>query len=140
MVSRFPVAVVDDPPADLPDLLGRLVRSDPAALAVLDIAPGGRVIEVTRLQLWLRTSALVERLAETGIGAGDCVAVWLPNWSDALCWQFATAALGAHVIGVNTRYNVDEVTHVLTMARPRLVAVAHGFHGLDLRERLVEAA
>ncbi|HEX4249679.1 MAG TPA: AMP-binding protein, partial [Pseudonocardia sp.] len=47
---------------------------------------------------------------------------------------------GAHVIGVNTRYNVDEVTHVLTMARPRLVAVAHGFHGLDLRERLVEAA
>jgi len=26
------------------------------------------------------------------------------------------------------------------MARPRLVAVAHGFHGLHLRERLVEAA
>jgi acyl-CoA synthetase (AMP-forming)/AMP-acid ligase II len=139
VVSRFPVAVVDDPPADLPDLLGRLVRRDPVATAVIDIAPGGRAVEVSRAQLWRRTVALAERLAEAGIGAGDCVAVWLPNWSDALCWQFATAALGAHVIGVNTRYNVDEVTHLLTMARPRLVAVAHGFHGLDLRERLVEA-
>jgi len=140
VVSRFPVAVVDDPPADLPDLLGRLVRRDPAATAVIDIAPGGRVVEVSRVQLWRRTCVLAERLAEAGVGTGDRVAVWLPNWSDALCWQFATAALGAHVIGVNTRYNVDEVTHLLTMARPRLVAVAHGFHGLHLRERLVEAA
>jgi fatty-acyl-CoA synthase len=140
VVSRFPVAVVDDPPADLPDLLGRLVRRDPSATAVIDIAPGGHAIEVSRAQLWRRTVALAERLAEAGIGAGDCVAVWLPNWSDALCWQFAAAALDAHVIGVNTRYNVDEVTHLLTMARPRLVAVAYGFHGLDLRERLVEAA
>ena len=140
MVSRFPVAVLDDPPADLPDLLGRLVRRDPAALAAIDIAPGGRVVEVSRVQLWRRTCVLAERLAEAGVGTGDRVAVWLPNWSDALCWQFATAAVGAHVIGVNTRYNVDEVTHLLTMARPRLVAVAHGFHGLDLRERLVEAA
>jgi len=140
VVSRFPVAVVDDPPADLPDLLGRLVRRDPGATAVIDIAPGGHAIEVSRAQLWRRTAALAQRLAEAGIGAGDCVAVWLPNWSDALCWQFAAAALGAHVIGVNTRYNVDEVTHLLTMARPRLIAVAHGFHGLHLRERLVEAA
>lgn len=154
MVGRFPAAPVDDPPRDLPDLLGRLVRRDPAAPAVIDItgtdatgtdamstgATGGRrAIPVSRETLWRRTAALAARLRDAGIGAGDRVAVWLPNWSDSLCWQFAAAALGAHVIGVNTRYNVDEVAHLLDRARPRLVAVAHEFHGLDLRATLVDA-
>jgi len=126
----------DDPPRDLPDLLGRLVRRDAPAAAVIDVAADRRAIVVSRAELWRRTLALADELARAGVGRGDCVAVWLPNWSDALCWQFAAAALGAHVIGVNTRYNVDEVTNLLDSARPRLVAVAHGFHGLDLRERL----
>jgi acyl-CoA synthetase (AMP-forming)/AMP-acid ligase II len=130
----------DDPPRDLPDLLGRLVRRDAAAAAVIDVAADRRSVVVSRTELWRRTLTLAGELARAGVGAGDCVAVWLPNWSDALCWQFAAAALGAHVIGVNTRYNVDEVTHLLDSARPRLIAVAHGFNGLDLRERLVEAA
>jgi fatty-acyl-CoA synthase len=78
-------------------------------------------------------------LAAAGIGPGDCVAVWLPNWSDALAWQFAAAARGAHVIGINTRYGLTEVAHVLTRARPRLVALAHDFHDLDLGGRLREA-
>ena len=140
MVSRFPDSALGDPPRDLPDLLGRLVRSDPSAPAVVDVTADRRPMPVSRAALWLRTVALVDQLRDAGVGAGDCVAVWLPNWSDALCWQFATAALGGHVIGVNTRYNTDEVTHLLERARPRLVAVAHGFHGLDLREKLVEAA
>ncbi|HEY0577508.1 MAG TPA: AMP-binding protein [Pseudonocardia sp.] len=140
MVSRFPVAVLGDPPRDLPDLLGRLVRLDPSAPAVIDVTADRRSVPLSRAALWLRTVALVDQLRDAGVAAGDCVAVWLPNWSDALCWQFATAALGAHVIGVNTRYNTDEVTHLLDSARPRLVAVAHGFHGLDLREKLVQAA
>ncbi|MDT7646386.1 MAG: hypothetical protein QOC75_3386, partial [Pseudonocardiales bacterium] len=141
-VSGFGVSTAgqDDPPRDLPDLLGRLVRRDAPAAAVIDVAADRRAIVVSRAELWRRTLALADELARAGVGRGDCVAVWLPNWSDALCWQFAAAALGAHVIGVNTRYNVDEVTHLLDSARPRLVAVAHGFHGLDLRERLVTAA
>lgn len=67
---------------------------------------------------------------------GQCVAVLLPNWSDTLVWQFAAAAVGAHIIGVNTRYNSGEVAHILTSARPAVVAVAHSFHGLDLFGRL----
>jgi acyl-CoA synthetase (AMP-forming)/AMP-acid ligase II len=140
VVSRFPVAVVDEPPRDLPDLLGRLVRRDPAAAAVIDIAEDRRSLMVSRAELWRRVVELADRLRRAGVGAGDCVAVWLPNWSDALCWQFAAAARGAHVIGVNTRYNVDEVTHLLDRAQPRLVAVAHRFHGLDLGAKLAEAA
>lgn len=128
-----------DPPRDLPDLLARLVRRDPDAVVAVDRPAAGTPLPVTRAALWQRTRALTDRLAAAGIGPGDCVAVWLPNWSDALAWQFAVAARGAHVIGVNTRYQLTEVAHVLARARPRLVALAHGFHDLDLGGRLRDA-
>src|SRR3954471_4787927 len=69
-------------PTDLPDLLGRLARRDPDADAVLDRAADGTRTAVSRGALWRRTRALAARLAADGIGPGDCVAVWLPNWSD----------------------------------------------------------
>jgi acyl-CoA synthetase (AMP-forming)/AMP-acid ligase II len=134
-VSPHPDAAAPAP-RDLPDLVARLVRADAGAVLVVDKAADGSDVAVTRGELWSRIAALTAQLADTGIGRGDCVAVWLPNWSDALVWQFAVAARGAHVIGVNTRYNVEEVAHVLRRARPRIVALAHGFHGLDLLDRL----
>lgn len=93
-------------------------------------------VVVSRAELLDRTLALRAQLQARGLSRGDCVAVWLPNWSDVLCWQVATASLGAHVVWVNTRYNVDEVAHVLRRARPRVVAVAHDFRGLDLAATL----
>ncbi|WP_156388735.1 AMP-binding protein [Nocardioides sp. Root151] len=111
--------------------LARLVEAAPDAVALWEghcepPAP------VTRVDLWQRSVAVRDDLRDHGVGPGDCVAVWLPNWSDAVVWQFAAAALGAHVIGVNTRYGVDEVAHVLAKARPRVIAVAHGFLRLEL--------
>ncbi|TYP82783.1 AMP-binding protein [Blastococcus xanthinilyticus] len=127
------------PPRDLPDLLGRLVRQDPDAVVALDKGPDGATVPVSRTELERRVAALTGELRKAGVGPGDCVAVWLPNWSDALVWQFAAAAVSAHVVGINTRYNVTEVAHVLARARPELVALAHDFHGLDLLRRLREA-
>lgn len=123
-------------PADLPDLLGRLARRDPDATVLLDTTPDGATHPVRRGDLWRRVRALAEELREHGVGTGDAVAVWMPNWSDALVWQFAVAARGAHVVGVNTRYGIEESSHVLGRARPKLVALARGFHGLDLLDRL----
>ncbi|MDD7967312.1 AMP-binding protein [Actinomycetospora lemnae] len=136
-VSGFPAP--GEVPADLPDLLGRLARRNPDVTAVLDTTPDGVTHPISRGELWRRVRALAEELRERGLGPGDAVAVWMPNWSDALVWQAAVAARGAHVVGVNTRYGVEEAAHVLERARPRLVALAQGFHGLDLHERLQTA-
>ena len=136
-VGAFPAP--GEVPDDLPDLLGRLARRDPAVTAVLDATADGDTHAVTRGELWRRTRALAEELREHGVGAGDAIAVWMPNWSDAIVGQAAAAARGAHVVGVNTRYRVEEAAHVLERARPRLVALAHGFHGLDLLTRLRDA-
>lgn len=118
--------------------LGRLVEAAPDAVVLWDVL-GDQPTPTTRAELWQRSVALAGELREHGVEGGDCVAVWLPNWSDAVVWQFAAAALGAHVIGVNTRYGVDEVAHVLRQARPRVVAVAHGFRRLEL-DTLLQSA
>ncbi|MEU6609477.1 AMP-binding protein [Streptomyces shenzhenensis] len=112
-------------------MLDRLAAQAPDQTAAVD-AEGTHLHRVTRAALRDRSLALAADLAERGVTRGDCIAVWLPNWSSALVWQFAASALGAHVVGVNTRYNTDEVTHILSHAQPRVIAVAHQFHGLDL--------
>ena len=133
-----PAQVSAGGPRTLAALLAGLTSARPEAVAAIDAHPDSPVL-IRRIDLWRRTLALRAGLERAGVRRGSCVAVWLPNWSDALSWQFAAASLGAHVIGVNTRYNVGEVTHLLSRARPAVVAVAHGFHGLDLAGRLRRA-
>jgi acyl-CoA synthetase (AMP-forming)/AMP-acid ligase II len=113
-----------------------LVDADPDAVILFDAHAGrGPALPVTRQELRARAAEVAAGLRALGVEQGDCVAVWLPNWSQAVAVQLAALAIGAHVIGVNTRYNVEEVTHVLAMARPRAVVIAHGFHDLDLLGR-----
>lgn len=128
----------DQQPETLLSAVHQLVTQQPGAPMLLDACDTGTTI-VTRQQVWNRTVALQQELKRQGVGVDDCVAVWLPNWSDAVVWQVAVASLGAHVIGMNTRYNTAEIAHVLTMTRPKVVAVAHGFLTIDFRGRLHEA-
>jgi fatty-acyl-CoA synthase len=122
------------------DLFSDLVEQDPEATVLYDARAGqAPPTAVSRTELSATAASLAVDLEHLGLGEGDCVAVWLPNWSTAVAAQLAALSLGAHVVGVNTRYNTDEVTHVLEMARPSVVVVAHEFHGLDLSGRLKAA-
>lgn len=129
------------------DHLQDWVAADPQRLALIDPVPdgGGHAevdnghVRVTVSDLLTRTNQLAALLAEQGVSDGDCVAVWLPSWADTYAWQFAASAHGAHVIGVNTRYNIAEVTHVLTKARPAALVMAHGFRGLDFLSTATKA-
>jgi fatty-acyl-CoA synthase len=119
--------------ARLIDLVAGLVREDPSATVLYDGHAGAAAPDpVTRAELWKAGSDVAEHLRRAGVGEGDCVAVWLPNWSTAVAAQLGALSLGAHVVGLNTRYNSDEISHVLEMARPTALLVAHGFHRLDL--------
>lgn len=91
---------------------------------------------VTAGALAERAAGFARLLASRGVGIGDCVAVWLPSWSDSYAWQFAASAVGAHVIGVNTRYNITEVGHVLHKARPKVLVMAHDFQRIDFLRTL----
>lgn len=100
---------------------------------------GGTLRQITAADFLAEVDRTAALLQELQIADGDCIATWLPNWSSTIAWQFAASAVGAHVIGVNTRYNVTEVRHILAKARPRVLAVAHDFQRLNLIGRAREA-
>ncbi|TSI16994.1 AMP-binding protein [Brevibacterium aurantiacum] len=126
-------------PSTLYGHLKTWVETDPQRLALIDPVPASAQtggldhghVRVRVADLLARANQFATLLTEHEVGEGDCVAVWLPSWADSYAWQFAASARGAHVIGVNTRYNVAEVGHVLSRARPKLLVMAHGFRGID---------
>jgi fatty-acyl-CoA synthase len=86
-----------------------------------------------------QVDAAARALGACGVGAGDVVGVWLPNGADYLALEFAAAGLGAAVLGINTRYGVFELTHLLATARPRALAAPARFLDLDFKGRLAAA-
>jgi fatty-acyl-CoA synthase len=111
-----------------------LVEKDRKAVLFLEPVDGVYT-SVSREAFLAQTDRFAMLLRSNGVAAGDCVATWLPNWSTAVAWQFAASAVGAHVIGINTRYNVVEVGHVLKKARPKVIVMAHDFQRLNLLSR-----
>ncbi len=95
-----------------------------------------RLASLTFAELSGAVAALSSELRTHGVGRGDVVAVWLPNWSETVVWEFALAALGAAVLGVNTRYGIDEIAHLLERARPVGVVAPARFLDLDFAGRL----
>lgn len=108
-----------------------VTQLDPGDLGTTHVSAGDLLARTHTLAAWLRTQ---------GVGEGDCIAVWLPSWAEAYAWQFAASAVGAHVIGVNTRYNVAEVSHVFVKARPKVLVTAHGFQRVDFLTTLHRVA
>lgn len=131
-------------PAHAQGRLGHLLDRavDPEAVALVERDPHLDPPGVTRLtyaQLRHEVDTLHRQLADRGLRRGDVVALWLPNWTDLVVWQLALAALGAAALGVNTRYHVHEVAHLLRRARPACVAVPHAFLDLDFAGQLRRA-
>ncbi|WP_068401801.1 AMP-binding protein [Kribbia dieselivorans] len=123
------------------DVFSALVEASPESVALLDGHAGTRAPSpVTRAELATHAGRIAVVLADLDVTPGDGVAVWMPNWSSAVATQLAALTLGAHVVGINTRYNTDEVAHVLDSARPKVVVIADGFAQVDLVDRLTRAA
>ena len=84
-------------------------------------------------------AAAARGLAGAGVRGGDVVGLWLPNGLDYLAVEFAAAGLGAAVLGINTRYGVFELAHLLATSRTRLIVAPGRFLDLDFAGRLTAA-
>lgn len=119
-------------------MLADVAADAPEAVALVERGPHG-VTQLTYGQLRREVDALHRQLVDRALGRGDVVALWLPNWTDMVVWQFALARLGAAALGVNTRYRVHEVAHLLRRARPACVALPAAFLDLDFVGQLHRA-
>jgi fatty-acyl-CoA synthase len=116
----------------LPDVLRGLVGS-PRAAVIHD----GR--EIAAAQLDERAARIAGGLAAAGIGAGDRVALWLPNRPEWLELHLALARLGALTVAVNTRFRAHELRDILERSGARALAFAPGFKGIPFEAILAEA-
>jgi acyl-CoA synthetase (AMP-forming)/AMP-acid ligase II len=100
---------------------------------------GGDYAPVSYPALLAAVAAAAKALAAAGVGAGDVLGVWLPNGLDYLAVEFAAAGLGAAVLGINTRYGVFELSHLMTAGRLKAIVLPGRFLDLDFTGRLAAA-
>ncbi len=77
------------------------------------------------------SARLARSLRELGVGAGDRVALWLPNVPAWLALFFACARLGAIAVAVNTRFKSHELADIVGRSRAKLLCFWPGFRQID---------
>jgi acyl-CoA synthetase (AMP-forming)/AMP-acid ligase II len=73
--------------------------------------------------------------AQIGVGPGDVVAIWVPNWVEgALAYQ-AALLLGATVVPIIHIYGPHEVSFILRQSGARVLVLPDRWRNIDYRER-----
>src|SRR6201982_3161152 len=94
--------------------LGRALRFYPGRTA---LARDGR--RLTFRELHTRVEGIAGTLTSHGFGAGDRLALLLPNGPDYIELVYACSMLGVVAVPLNTRLSTKEIDRVLEDARPR---------------------
>lgn len=110
----------------LADLFGR--RAAELAESTLLVADGRAV---SYGQMEAQASAMAAALVELGVGAGDRVAINLPNCPEWIVALLAAARLGAVVVPVNPRLNYHELKYHLRHAEVSAVFTVEHYRGVD---------
>src|SRR5262245_57950396 len=93
--------------------LGRAVRYYPENAAIVS---GTK--RFTFRELNDRVGGLAATLKDHGFGAGDRLALLLPNESEYIELIYACAWLGVIAVPLNTRLAAPEIDHILTDSNP----------------------
>lgn len=86
---------------------------------------------LTRRAFQDRVLRVAAGLRNAGVGAGACVALWLPNSTDYLAAIFACARLGALAVHINARFRAAEVGSLLRRTRAVALVTQWGFAPVD---------
>jgi len=73
-------------------------------------------------------------LAALGAAEGRAVVAWLPNRVEYVELLAGAARLGATVVGLNTRYRADELTHVVARCDAAVLVAVDEFAGVRFAE------
>lgn len=77
-------------------------------------------------------------LLALGLGAGEKMALWLPNRPEWLVAQHAAARIGAVVVPLNTRYRAHELAYILAQSDATTLVLADHLRDIDFLEILEE--
>ncbi|HZC92140.1 MAG TPA: class I adenylate-forming enzyme family protein, partial [Mycobacterium sp.] len=91
--------------------------------------------EITFEQMRRRSCAAANALLDTGIGAGDCVALFTATCPEWVYFWLGAARIGAVAAAVNAANKGDFLLHALRLARAKAVVT-----DTDRQPRLIEVA
>jgi fatty-acyl-CoA synthase len=103
---------------------------------LVDVPTGRRW---TYAQFAADADALAAGLLGLGLGKGDRVGIWAPNYPEWVLTQFATAKIGIILVPINPAYRTHELNYVLNQAGIRVLIAAQSFKTSDYVSMVAEA-
>ena len=86
-------------------------------------------------EMYKRSRRLAAGFASLGVGPGETVAVWVPNWVEGAITYQAALSLGAVVVPIIHIYGPREVGFVLRQSGARVLVMPDRWRVIDYRER-----
>ena len=112
----------------LGDLLEKNASKYPAYLAVKYIESS---YERTYYDLNNDVDKVARGLLGMGLGKGDNIAVWAPNYPEWLVLFYACAKIGAVLVTVNTGYKAKELKYLLEQSDSKALFLCNDLRGID---------
>ena len=121
-------------PETLGDLIADGLQANPSTGFWVHSAV--RPYEGTFADVETQARRLAAGLRSRGVGPGDAVAIQLPNWVEAAVSFWAAAFLGAVVVPIVHFYGRKELSHIISVARPKAFITAEEFGRLKYQPDL----
>lgn len=104
--------------------------------AAMHFVGGPAPTSIELAEMYRRSLDLAAGLAGLGIGQGDVVAVWVPNWLEGALTYQAVLMLGATVVPIIHIYGPAEVGFILRQSGARVLVMPDRWRSIDYFERL----
>ncbi len=119
----------------IPQNLARIVAQHPDQDALVSVEQG---IRLTYAQFAQEVNLLARALMGVGVGKGDRVGIWSPNYAEWVLVQYATASIGAILVTINPAYRSSELEYVLKQSDISVLVSAESFMTSDYRAMVDE--
>ena len=116
----------------LTDYLDEAVSANPDRVAIVECrTEAERKTTLSYRQLQRLSTRMGLGLAAAGIGAGDVVAMQLPNWWQFTALHLACLRIGAVLNPLMPIFREHELAYMLAFAQAKIAIVPHRFRGFD---------
>jgi acyl-CoA synthetase (AMP-forming)/AMP-acid ligase II len=103
--------------------------------AAMHFVGGPEPTSITLGEMYRRSLRLAGGLADLGVGPGDVVAIWVPNWLEGALTYQAAFMLGATVAPIIHIYGPHEVGFILRESRASVLVMPDRWRTIGYRER-----
>jgi acyl-CoA synthetase (AMP-forming)/AMP-acid ligase II len=104
----------------------------------MDFVGGPTPTRIRLDEMYARGRRLAAGFASLGVGPGEKVAVWVPNWVEGALTYQAALSLGAVVVPIIHIYGPREVGFILRQSGARVLVMPDRWRNIDYRERFAE--